>query len=346
MKSKLINKTISIFILITIFAIPCIDVQAMVNSEDVEYSQTNNSSPDLAIKSGWVKSDNKQYFYENNIKKIGWLNDAGKTYYLDLNGELQIGWLKHNDKWYFSNNSGEIQYGWTPIVDKLHYFNETGEMLTGWISLDDKNYFTNENGELQTGWLNLYDKWYFLNNTGEKQTGWITIEDKKYFLNPSGERQIGWVNFNEKWCYFYETGEIAIDTRIDGKLIDKDGYYIPNLNSQNQMHTLLDEAYKHLGKPYRWGASGPNAFDCSGLTSYVYKQALGITIGGSTYSQIAYGNEVSFEELQPGDLIFPDSGHVGIYIGNGQMIHAPRTGDVVKIAPVYKFWRARRVIES
>ncbi|MGG7178749.1 NlpC/P60 family protein [Clostridium paraputrificum] len=344
MKSKFVTKIISAFILTTVIAIPCIDVQAMATAEDMEYSQTNNSWLNSNIKSGWIESGTKKYFYENNIRKIGWLKDNGKTYYLDLNGELQIGWLQLNNKWYFSNNNGEIQYGWIPIMDKLHYFNENGEMLTGWITLDDKSYFTNDKGELQTGWLNTSDKWYYLNNTGEKQTGWITIEGKKYFLNPSGERQTGWVNFGEKWCYFYENGEMAVNTKIDGKLIDKDGYHIPDRRPQNEISTLLDEAFKHLGKSYLFGAAGPNSFDCSGFTKYVYKQALGIDIGRTTYDQIKYGNEVSFEELQPGDLVFPHSGHVAIYIGGGQMIHAPQTGDVVKISFVFKFWRARRVI--
>ena len=107
---------------------------------------------------------------------------------------------------------------------------------------------------------------------------------------------------------------------------------------------VISEAYKHLGKPYVWGAKGPNSFDCSGFTSYVYRTALGIEIGGTTYDQINSGIEVSYSELQPGDLVFPHSGHVGIYIGGGQMIHAPHTGDVVKVASVYKFWRARRIV--
>ena len=107
---------------------------------------------------------------------------------------------------------------------------------------------------------------------------------------------------------------------------------------------VIAEAYKHLGKAYVYGASGPSNFDCSGFTSYVYKKATGIYIGRDTGAQIGAGREVSQSQLQPGDLVFPHSGHVGIYIGNGKMIHSPQTGDVVKVAPVYKFWRARRIL--
>lgn len=110
------------------------------------------------------------------------------------------------------------------------------------------------------------------------------------------------------------------------------------------VQAVINEAYNQIGKDYVWGATGPDTFDCSGLTSYCYRVAAGINIGRDTYAQINSGREVSYSELQPGDLIFPHSGHVGIYIGNGQMIHAPQTGEKVQIAPVYKFWRARRII--
>ena len=107
---------------------------------------------------------------------------------------------------------------------------------------------------------------------------------------------------------------------------------------------VVTEAKKYIGTPYVWGGTTTSGFDCSGYTQYVFKNAAGISIGRSTYDQINAGREVSYNELQPGDLVFPHSGHVGIYIGNGQMIHAPQTGDVVKISSVYKFWRARRVL--
>ena len=107
---------------------------------------------------------------------------------------------------------------------------------------------------------------------------------------------------------------------------------------------VLNEAYKHLGKAYVYGATGPNNFDCSGFTQYVYNHAVGIDISRTTYSQINVGVPVSRDQLQPGDLVFPHAGHVGIYVGNGQMIHAPQTGDVVKVSSVYKFYAARRIL--
>lgn len=88
----------------------------------------------------------------------------------------------------------------------------------------------------------------------------------------------------------------------------------------------------HLGKPYVWGASGPNAFDCSGLVWYVYSR-IGLSLPRVTYSQVRIGRPVGPGDLLPGDLVFfRNNAHVGIYLGGGYYVHAPRTGDVVKVS--------------
>ncbi|MEU3828586.1 NlpC/P60 family protein [Streptomyces sp. NPDC029080] len=94
-------------------------------------------------------------------------------------------------------------------------------------------------------------------------------------------------------------------------------------------------AYGKLGSPYVWGATGPNAFDCSGLAQAAYRAA-GISLPRTTYAQINAGRRVSRSELRPGDLVFFYSGisHVGIYVGNGQMIHAPNPSAPVRVAPI------------
>lgn len=110
---------------------------------------------------------------------------------------------------------------------------------------------------------------------------------------------------------------------------------------------VVKEAEKHLGKPYEWGATGPSSFDCSGLTQYVYRQALGIEISRTTYTQIARGDEVKLgsEPLEPGDLLFFGPDHVGIYVGNNKYIHAPKPGEVVKYGDAMSaVTAARRII--
>ncbi|AWK50133.1 glycoside hydrolase [Clostridium beijerinckii] len=114
--------------------------------------------------------------------------------------------------------------------------------------------------------------------------------------------------------------------------------------SSGNAQAILNEAYAQLGKPYVYGATGSANFDCSGFTQYVYENAAGVDISRTTYSQINTGQAVNQGDLQPGDLVFTHAGHVGIYVGNGQMIHAPQTGDVVKVGPVYSFYAARRVL--
>ncbi|MFI5874141.1 NlpC/P60 family protein [Streptomyces sp. NPDC051445] len=106
-------------------------------------------------------------------------------------------------------------------------------------------------------------------------------------------------------------------------------------------------AYSKLGSPYVWGATGPNAFDCSGLVLASYRSA-GVSLPRTTYAQIGAGQRVSRSELLPGDLVFFYSGitHVGLYIGNGQMIHAPNPSAPVRVAPIDQmpFAGATRVV--
>ncbi len=94
-------------------------------------------------------------------------------------------------------------------------------------------------------------------------------------------------------------------------------------------------AHGAIGKPYVWGATGPGSFDCSGLTQAAWRSA-GVSLPRTTYTQINAGRRVSRDQLAPGDLVFFYSGvtHVGLYIGNGQMIHAPRPGSTVRVAPI------------
>ena len=98
---------------------------------------------------------------------------------------------------------------------------------------------------------------------------------------------------------------------------------------------ILDAATTRVGSPYAWGATGPSSFDCSGLTSWAYKEA-GISIPRTSQAQIGGGTQVAKSDLQPGDIVAFYSGatHVGIYAGNGQVVHAPYSGTSVSYAPL------------
>ena len=102
-------------------------------------------------------------------------------------------------------------------------------------------------------------------------------------------------------------------------------------------NTVVDRAYAQLGKPYVWGTAGPNSFDCSGLVGYCITGKMG-NHWCTTYTMASWKHVTN---PQPGDFCL-NSHHTGVYIGNGQMIHAPRTGDVVKISAVHSgMWYVR-----
>lgn len=114
-------------------------------------------------------------------------------------------------------------------------------------------------------------------------------------------------------------------------------------------NAIVKLAKKEIGKPYVWGATGPSAFDCSGLTSYVYKNAANQILPRTTYGQITLGKTipVSTKTLKKGDLLFWGNYHVGIYIGGGKFVHAPAPGQNVKTQTLASFFpsSAKRVID-
>lgn len=99
--------------------------------------------------------------------------------------------------------------------------------------------------------------------------------------------------------------------------------------------TALRNALTQQGKPYQWGAAGPDAYDCSGLVQWAFQQA-GVELPHNSRAQSTLGTPVSQAQLQPGDLVFfyePVS-HVGIYTGDGNVVHASTSGQPVKISPI------------
>ncbi|MGW6540188.1 NlpC/P60 family protein [Streptomyces sp. NPDC055011] len=127
------------------------------------------------------------------------------------------------------------------------------------------------------------------------------------------------------------TGTAAPAARADRASGDR----LPVTVATGRASAALSFARAQIGKPYIWGATGPAGYDCSGLTQAAWRAA-GVSLPRTTYTQINAGRRVSRSELAPGDLVFFYSGisHVGLYIGGGQMIHAPRPGAPIRIAPI------------
>ncbi|MGV9305358.1 NlpC/P60 family protein [Nonomuraea sp. NPDC003727] len=133
------------------------------------------------------------------------------------------------------------------------------------------------------------------------------------------------------------------------KLLRRLGAYrVGNPNSTGLKYTgsasgnaaaVLSFAYAQIGKPYQYGGTGPGGWDCSGLTQASWRAA-GVSLPRTTWEQWAWGakRRVSLDKLQPGDLIFSSGlGHVSIYAGGGKIVHAPQTGDVVKVASLSSY---------
>jgi peptidoglycan DL-endopeptidase CwlO len=124
---------------------------------------------------------------------------------------------------------------------------------------------------------------------------------------------------------------VAKETSVDAGAIAN----LPNISADSRAGIAVAFARAQIGKPYVWGATGPDAFDCSGLTQAAWAAA-GVSLPRTTYEQIDAGQRIQVGRLQPGDLVFYYSGvsHVGIYVGNDQIIHAPHPGAAVEYAPV------------
>ena len=110
---------------------------------------------------------------------------------------------------------------------------------------------------------------------------------------------------------------------------------LPSIPSSDQAAVAVRAAMAQIGKPYVWAGSGPASYDCSGLTMSSWRQA-GVVMAHSAADQYASFKHVSVDQLQPGDLVFfgHPIHHVGMYVGNGMMVHAPETGELVQVSPM------------
>ena len=172
-------------------------------------------------------------------------------------------------------------------------------------------------------------------NTGDK----VLIKEK----DSSGWYKVQLSNGIVGWCngiYLndFKSGSITVT---------------PSGQTQKTAQELIDEvialAHKQIGKPYEYGATGPNSFDCSGLAQYVFKNGANISLPRNSKAQASVGRAVSKSNLQPGDLVFFNTSgsgisHLGIYIGNNQMIHAPSSGKKIQIVDITQsYWSSRYV---
>lgn len=211
----------------------------------------------------WLKLDGKWYYFnhngkmqtgcvsincfdENGVMQTGWFQWDNTWYYLDENGTMASGWLQLDNKWYYFNYGKGMQTGWVKVKKNEYYFNKDGAMQIGWLYLDGKwyyldasgakrigwlqvgntRYYFDNTGVMKTGWLQVDGTWYYFKDSGAMQTGWFQSGGKWYYLENSGAMQTGWLQESGKWYYFYNNGQMAVNTRIDGYQINKDGVWV------------------------------------------------------------------------------------------------------------------------
>jgi cell wall-associated NlpC family hydrolase len=113
--------------------------------------------------------------------------------------------------------------------------------------------------------------------------------------------------------------------------------------ASSRIRTVINFAMAQIGKPYRWAAAGPWAYDCSGLVMASYLR-IGVHLPHQTGAMLSHGRRVSRSQLRPGDIVWLSASHVGLYIGGGKVVVAPQPGERVKTQTIYAFFTARRIL--
>lgn len=320
-------------------------------SEDVS-SDENYKNYSTIIADGFININgllnddrNSKYLKSTNIYEIpqAITYEFGKSYfesYLNTSAVKNTSWFKNiksNVQWNNKNIGGKSYElacaGEAVLVATTKKFGTVGDYMMvhftngtylPCIKFDEKD----ENG--QEPHANEWGHWESISNSNRisileiagKNSGTFNIYNVTidYIVNLG----INIAN-DTKTCKSYEKMLDVVNKKIDA--------------SKTNGNNIVNTAKKYLGVKYEWGGTTPKAFDCSGFTYYVYKEC-GINISRTSELQYASGNFVNKNDLQAGDLVFfkgsdgssINPGHVGIYIGNNEYIHSPRTGDVVKIS--------------
>lgn len=211
--------------------------------------------------SSWVEQDGKYYYYDyqGNLAK-GWLRIKDNTYYMDpTTGERRSGRLKLNGKYYyFHPSSGLMAKGWTKIGKKTFYFKTDGSAVSGWKKISGKYYYFNKKGKMYTN--RLIKKKYYVNASGQRASGFQQIKGYTfYFSRKTGKMVKGWASIDKQKYYFDSTGKMITEQWVGGRYLQANGqmakkmwvaqYYV-NKNGYRTKKTRSTGIWKNRKKTY------------------------------------------------------------------------------------------------
>ena len=272
-----------------------------------------------ANKSGFIKEGNDTFYYKSGSKTKGWVDANGERYYFLNDYTMAASMFRtiNNVKYYFKADGTLAKNEIAKTSEGMFRFNADGSIVKGESYAEvgecDHLNIREEAGSKAKILGSVYTK--DVVKVLEESNGWNKIETK--------DGLTGWVNAS----------------------------YLNSYDVNAKVEKVIAVAKAQMGKPYRWGATGPSSFDCSGLMLYSYQKGANVKLPRVSRDQAKAGVKVSKADLKPGDLVFFGRGggitHVGMYLGNDQYIHAPQTGDVVKISKLSArtMVTARRIIK-
>lgn len=199
---------------------------------------------------GWLYfTATDKFYYTNKDGKMqtGWVKIGIDWFFFQSDGSLHKGWIKDNGTWYYTSKDG-LKTGWLNDNGTWYYLNNAGAMQTGWVKDDGKWYLLDKNGAMKTGWQNMSGTWYYLNTDGAMLTGWVEIDGRSYFLDWNGAMKTGWLQLGRDWYYLYPNGVMAVDTIIEGYVIDEDGVWVKD--PDNTPRAIYEKKLNEIAAPY------------------------------------------------------------------------------------------------
>lgn len=294
---------------------------------------------------GFYKMGNRWIYLENGMQKNGWITYKGVNYYIRDDYSLPQSTFEKIDGYYyyFDRNGIMVKNQKVKLGGEIYQFDSNGRS----IKPDRKTDFrvTSEQEKL----YNLGED--ILDAAKDKYDRGITYNTviSNGYAKKSTDANVNINNLGNANADKNQKNDVKRDKKTESNK-NETNKTETNKNSNNidskSASKVISSAQSKIGSPYVWGATGPSSFDCSGLMQYAFSSA-GVSLPRVSADQAKVGSYVSRSDLKPGDMVFwgEPVHHVGLYVGNGEYIHAPYPGTSVEKAKLGEYTTARRVLK-